>query len=527
MNAGTKPKTKHPTFFPYIQTGRSGIRIDFFPKSGSPNEKKPAFPFETLDHSDPLAHMVKAHLVTDAGSEIEHLLILLQRDQVQPGENLSMPATNPAIELCWQRAFSNFSKKEAFEGSLIQLGGQLTSDGQLQPFQPLLCCSLKEQFFPPPCPICGGLLDLCRADDMLASAGLHSYSNSLRRYLFCPTCYELSGETDFYTSLSDHQDGDHAKSYLQLIREFKKLAFSTSQIHLFPCRNCPEAMDCFEPNGPVSIRISTFAFYPFHVLIFKSTSVDTNSLFLLSAAENDFASSMKVVEDPPGPDQNQSIMMILKRLITQWQPEAAEVIEKKLCVDSAEKPSRTRPPDPSNDQAAHLLEHSGKPDLEETMIAHANKDRSLSASKINMAMNPDNSETFFVGSKQAIKPDMNQPAESTDGKNHSFPSIPDAMKRNDTKQENLNIIPETMIIRPSESALLKSRSTHPAQNIKTRLPKKSKSDLLNDADLLIKNVKELDNLPDQGEAFLGLSDLAWIRSIRYLWGKKASLRQPP
>jgi len=148
MNTEAMPNRKNPSLFPYIKTGNSGIRIDFLPATGPPDNKNSAFPFEILNHSDPLAYLVKARLVTDAGSEIEKLFILLQRDQVQPVKNIPLPADNPAMDQCWQRAVSHYSEDRALGDCLLKLGDQLAANGHLLPFQPLFYCAHKNHFFP-------------------------------------------------------------------------------------------------------------------------------------------------------------------------------------------------------------------------------------------------------------------------------------------------------------------------------------------------------------------------------------------
>lgn len=401
MNAEANPDRKHPTLFPYIKTGKSGIRIDFFNKVGPLDKKKPAFPFEILEHSDPLAHLVKARLVTDAGSEIEHLLILLQRDQVQPVKNISLPATNPAINQRWQQAFNHYSRNEAFDDCLILLGDQLADNGHLLPFQPLLYCSFKKQFFPPPCPLCGGLLDLCRDDDMLVSADLHSYSNSLGRYLFCPTCYQLAGETDFYTCLSTNQDEDNVKSYVKLISEYKRLTTSTNEIHLFPCRDCSEANDCHTPNGPVSIRISPFAFYPFHMFVFKAGSVKPADLVVFM-----MKTYAAPVEDnhPDQPVDILPIAEILQKIIAQWQMETAESREKPSLIKAAERPPRIPPREPSSKLATQAPVFNQNPDLQKTIIVPMNKNGLPADEKPDPSIDTDIPETMIIGAPEPTKP---------------------------------------------------------------------------------------------------------------------------
>jgi hypothetical protein len=484
MNTEATPKRIKPSLFPYIKTGDSGIRIDFEPVAGPLDKKSPSFPFEILDHPDPLAYLVKARLVTDAGSEIEKLFILLQRDQVQPVKNKSLPADNPAMNQCWKQAFSHYCGDRAFDDCLLKLDDQLTDNVHLLPFQPLFYCTYKNQFFPPPCPLCGGMLDLCRDNDMLNAADLHSYIHSLKRYLFCPTCYQLAGETDFYTCAPTGPDENLVKSDVELISEFKSLATSSCQTHRFPCRTCLEVGDCHAPNGPLLTRISPVAFYPFHMLIFKADAVSVDNLSILRAAENDFAPSPKVDQDPArtlernpaqtverdpdntdeqdpaeptSVDPDKSISMILKRLIIKWETEAVKNTIKPPLIEAAEQPSQVPPYDPSGEPSRPAPVLNENPDFQETIIVSPNRDRSPTDKKPNPPIDADIPETIIFGATKPEKPGYGhpelrahrEPADHRKTDRHATrrpPSlIPDAIRPSQP-----DILPETMIVRPPD-----------------------------------------------------------------------------
>ncbi len=467
-NTRTKLNRKHPTLFPYIKTGKSGIRIDFLPKVGPLDKKNIAFPFEIRDHSDPLVHLVKARLVTDAGSEIEHLLILLQRDHVQPVKNISLPKTNPAINQCWQQAFSHYSRNEAFSNDcLIRLGDQFANNGRLLPFQPLLYCSFKKQFFPPPCPICGGLLDLCRDDKLLVSTGLQPYSNSLRRYLYCPTCYQLAGETDFYTCLPSDQDRDHCKSQSELISELKKLAASATPTHRFPCRDCTEIDACHAPNGPMSHRVSPLAFYPFHMLVFRGASVNAADFPPLTIQEPG-ASPSKNNSSEQSID-TASIADILRQIINQWQTEAAEYLtqnrEKVSLIDSAEQPSRPPPREPFDDPSTQAPILNGNPDLQETIIASTNRNQLPAGEKPDVSIDADIPETMIIGAPEPTTPESDHSGPTRGNRQRPPSSIPDTVKPQQT-----DILPETIIVCPPESNSPGVRSQKISSHIMPKQP---------------------------------------------------------
>ncbi len=53
---------------------------------------------------------------------------------------------------------------------------------------PLLLCRPSRSFFEPPCPNCSGELETCRDEGFLREAGLPSFADSCRRFLWCPRC---------------------------------------------------------------------------------------------------------------------------------------------------------------------------------------------------------------------------------------------------------------------------------------------------------------------------------------------------
>ena len=451
MHSTVLPMKRFPSLLPYIDS-RNGIRIDFtfIPDS---TDKKTTFPLGVPDlptYTDPLAHLIQARLLTDAESEITQLFILLQRDQIKTEKGMPLPTDNPAITRHWQQAFREYNKNRSFEDCLFKLGAQLTDDGNLIPFQPLFYCSFRNHFFNPPCPLCGGLLDLCRDDDLLAAAHLPAYSNSLRRYLFCPTCYELAGETDFFASLTTSADKHHAKSVTELISEFNKLAISTSQTHQFPCRNCPDADICLAPGGQLPDRILPVAVYPFHMLIFKADSVNPESLSILKASKGHLNYPQTKEELPektekqsesvvPGP----SIRMILERLIVKWQ-NAAENEKHAFLTDSTDQ--AIRPSDsPPNSPVQPLPIVAENPDLKKTVIVSNNRNISAIENNTPSPINTDIPETVIIGARPPATGTAGAPLDSAQMNSQPPPiSIPDA-----TSSQPTAILPETMLIRPS------------------------------------------------------------------------------
>ena len=82
---------------------------------------------------------------------------------------------------------------------MIRIKEQIDETGGVVPFRSLFYCSHIDRFFHPPCPHCGRVLVLCSDDAQLNAKGLPSYSQSLKRYLWCPMCGGDTKNAEFYT----------------------------------------------------------------------------------------------------------------------------------------------------------------------------------------------------------------------------------------------------------------------------------------------------------------------------------------
>ncbi len=244
-------------------------------------EKTP-FPFFMILDSDPLTRLHEAHLVTDAGSEVKRVFLLVQRDQYLIKKDELWPIHNPDVDEYWQRAFS-FYEVEKHNGSLTLLANQIL-EKRLVPFQPLFFCKTRKLFFGPPCPICGLPLEQCYDENLLARAGLQPYAASLKRYLFCPACNPQEG-LHFYAYELDHSDPPTLKDRWGLIQEFGKLGEKENLTTPFPCIQCSLHQECYGADRRVLSRVVPFAFYPFYMLIFEAPSLNASDfLSLLSGA---------------------------------------------------------------------------------------------------------------------------------------------------------------------------------------------------------------------------------------------------
>jgi len=242
--------------------------------------EKTAFPFSVVTDTDPLAGLLEAGIVTGAGSEVEKLFLLVQRDRYLLTEDELRPVTNRDIEESWRNAFSFYNAEDR---GLILLPGQTDGEGRLMPFPPQFFCKARRIFFHPPCPKCGLPLQQCEDDGLLDASGLQPYSGSLRRYLYCAQCTP-AGRSGFYAY--DEEPATAVRDRRALIRKFRLLAEGGNHAEQFPCPECPEHRECYGTDQRAVSRIAPFSFYPFYMFAFKAMSLNApDFLSLVSGAE--------------------------------------------------------------------------------------------------------------------------------------------------------------------------------------------------------------------------------------------------
>ncbi len=239
------------------------------------------YPFLVLDDSEPTTRLLAGRFVTDAGSVLRRVFLLMQRDQYLPSADAPWPLTNPDVDSAWQKTFPLY--KDEREGiSSLQLAGQAGSEGSLRSFSSLFYCSMKEVFFHPPCPLCGRPLHLCTDDELLVNAGLQPYSASTYRYLYCGSC-GASGSAGFYVYERDHSSPPTLQDRWELIRSFASPGVGCEPGASFPCGDCPERDGCFGPEFAAGSRIVPFSFYPFHLLIVDAFTLNSRDFLSLVA----------------------------------------------------------------------------------------------------------------------------------------------------------------------------------------------------------------------------------------------------
>jgi len=272
------------SLLPYLESERGCFHLDvsLISEDSAVLERAP-FPFLTITDTDPLTRLIDARIRTDAGSEIERVFLLLQKDRYLLAQDELWPLNNRDIEEAWQKAFSFYSSENK-DLSFITLAGQLDGQGRAAQMSSLFYCRTRQLFFHPPCPKCGLPLQQCLDDALLNGAGLQSYSGSLKRYLYCPVCTS-AGKQEFYVYELEQSDPQTIRDRTSLIKKFKLLVEGNKSVEGFPCTGCPNYKDCYGAEQRVLSRIVPFSFYPFHMFIFKALSINApDFLSLVSGA---------------------------------------------------------------------------------------------------------------------------------------------------------------------------------------------------------------------------------------------------
>lgn len=245
--------------------------------------EKSIFPFLIISESDPIAQLIEAQIVSDAGSEVKRIFLLAQRDQCLVKKDELWPLNNVDVNDSWQKAFSFYAKQRE-DGSFILLSDQIGKKGELISFLSLFYCKTKKVFFHPPCPKCGFPLQQCEDDTLLKSSGLQPFSSSLKRYLFCPEC-SSPGSLNFYVHELEQSDPPDIKDRWALIKEFGLLWEVNRDTTAFPCNDCQFHQECYGSDNLVITRIVPFSFYPFYMFAFEAMSLNgLDFISLLSGA---------------------------------------------------------------------------------------------------------------------------------------------------------------------------------------------------------------------------------------------------
>ena len=242
------------------------------------------FPFVTLYDAGRYSRILSGRVVSEEGFPVKRLAFKIQRDEYSIGldPSTAVGENNLMIDGMWERELGNL---RAFASSSSQVVGILGL-GLKQPLKPILFCKRNRVFIRPRCPRCSTRLTVCRDDNFLAKRMLSSYSKSLERFLYCPSC--AAQEPD-QVPLYQHQTpcretmakgvGGPTVLYHHMIasrlaepagNRFAGDADEEVLEDLF-CLSCGSREECFagDPAGasfPAQIHLLSLGFYDFYLL---------------------------------------------------------------------------------------------------------------------------------------------------------------------------------------------------------------------------------------------------------------------
>lgn len=260
----------YPSMLSYLQAGPGKIILRLSPSSSRIS------PFSFLDNEqDPLARLVQGAFVTDSGATIKEVNLLIQRDRIICSEEALPGLTNVEVEHYWRQGMK--MRQDKAPEHTLHLGMQIDEQGALLPFSSLFYCRKRAVFFEPPCPVCGQGLLLCQDDALLRSEGLVPYTTGLRRYLFCPSCFEKKGPQVWYALKKELDDSETVHDAQALVQRFGRLdpgVAASRDIDILPCLRCQQRASCYGPQQEVHDHIFILAFYPFYMMLMERDNLD-------------------------------------------------------------------------------------------------------------------------------------------------------------------------------------------------------------------------------------------------------------
>jgi hypothetical protein len=290
-----------PSLIPYLKSTDARFYLKLsMTANASPYHKTPGFPFLIVSDTDPLALIMEATVLSDAGANIKPVFLLTQKDEYHVVKDEIFPLTNQDIDSAWQQLFA-FLKARSENDAILLFKDQLGDEGTLLPWAPLFFCQHRKEFFQPPCPTCGFPLEMSRDDDLLSGLGLQPYSMSLKRYLFCAHCYDTRGESNFYVRVLTSSDPAILRDQQDLITGFDQLVKDAKPDANIPCLQCDGFKQCYETDALAKTRIVPISFYPFYTIALPAPSVHFLDLLpLLAGADVDEPASRLGAEGQRG-----------------------------------------------------------------------------------------------------------------------------------------------------------------------------------------------------------------------------------
>jgi hypothetical protein len=236
-------------------------------------------PFVAVDVSRPFTSVMKANVVTSTGSVVKEVFMMIARDEYQQHGNLLEDITNKTLDESWQRII----KSALSDKNGILFSDRTDSTGAYLPFDPVFYCIKRGAYFTPACPACSSGFDVCRDETLLREKGLASYSQSLKRYLYCPECHAQGRASIFYAASKSGDDPKDVKDRNALIQGFINLLVKADS--KIPCSLCGHRTECYGEGWLALHNIVSLAFYPFYAVLSEAGSMNAlDFLQLLSGA---------------------------------------------------------------------------------------------------------------------------------------------------------------------------------------------------------------------------------------------------
>ncbi len=236
-------------------------------------------PFVTIDSSRPFTSVMKANIVTSTGSVIKKVFMVIARDEYQQYGSMLEDITNKTLDESWQRIIKSSLKNK----NSMLLSDRTDSNGAYLPFDPVFYCIKEGVYFTPACPACSSGFDVCKDENLLSENSLASYSQSLKRYLYCPECNAQGRASVFYASSKSSDDPKEVKDRNALIQGFVNLLVKPDS--KIPCSSCSHRTDCYGEDWHALHNIVSLAFYPFYAVLSEAGTINASDfLVLLSGA---------------------------------------------------------------------------------------------------------------------------------------------------------------------------------------------------------------------------------------------------
>jgi len=275
-----RPETLQRTIslLPFLQPSNHSPRLDL-----TEGTSDASYPFAIVDDSAPYTRVIRGSFLTDSGSVLKNVFLVLQRDMYRQKDTTFSTVTNLTIEESWL-GIPSLSATSHSVNELITLTADSCNNEKMKLFSPLLFCREKKLFMPLLCPSCARELELCHDDDLLLQKGLHPFSTSVRRYLYCPSC-RSSEQSEFFIREREDADPLFLSDCMDLVHRLRLLAENGVDLSRFPCVSCAEQGTCFGSNNSVRSRLSPLSFFPFHLLIVDAPTLNAlDFIALLSGA---------------------------------------------------------------------------------------------------------------------------------------------------------------------------------------------------------------------------------------------------